>query len=480
MGKGFLGSLAAMLGATAVAMAQSSAPPAPPTVADWLGLGDSMPPPAVQTAEASYKVEPCGPPGRVWVNAEYLLWWIKPSSPPPLVTTGPESSRGILGQPGTQVLLDGSDLHRDSLNGGRFSAGAWYSDSQTIGGEFEYFFLAPRSSQSSFASSGLPVLARPFFNLVTNREDSALVAFPGMADGRITVSSRVELQGASARLLWNLLYRKPENCMTPFGYRIDLFAGPRYADLQENISTNESVTVPTFAEAVIRPTSGMIQPFQTGSVQTLGSLPGAPPGDPQMRVLSTPLMGPPVGSTIGGTVVAPRNLGPTQIALQERFETENQFFGGVIGSRAEVWLNRIVVDLNGGVGLGTSHEDVRITGSSVFVPPTDHTASRNGGLLALPTNVGWRSRDQFAVLPEGEINIGYQANTYLRIYVGYGFIYWSRVIRPGDAIDPVINVTQLATAKSQPMLTGPARPTLSFKDSDFWAHGLSVGLQFRY
>ena len=41
----------------------------------------------------------CGPPGRFWVSAEYLLWWTKSDHAPPLVTVGPPESFGILGAP---------------------------------------------------------------------------------------------------------------------------------------------------------------------------------------------------------------------------------------------------------------------------------------------------------------------------------------------------------------------------------------------
>src|SRR5262245_14728358 len=34
--------------------------------------------------------EVCGPPGRCWVSAEYLLWWIRSANTPPLVTTSPD------------------------------------------------------------------------------------------------------------------------------------------------------------------------------------------------------------------------------------------------------------------------------------------------------------------------------------------------------------------------------------------------------
>ena len=40
--------------------------------------------------------------------------------------------------------------------------------------------------------------------------------------------------------------------------------------------------------------------------------------------------------------------------------------------------------------------------------------------------------DEFAVLPELGFNVGWQYNPLWRFYVGYTFLYWSDVARPGD------------------------------------------------
>src|SRR5207249_3637555 len=62
---------------------------------------------------------PCGPPGRVWFDAEYLLWWTKNDHVPPLITTGPATFPvGFLGNPGTTVLFGGS-LDRNPFSGAR-------------------------------------------------------------------------------------------------------------------------------------------------------------------------------------------------------------------------------------------------------------------------------------------------------------------------------------------------------------------------
>src|SRR5262249_57297896 len=38
---------------------------------------------------------PPASPGRAWVSAEYLLWWIKNAPAPPLVTASPAGTAGI-------------------------------------------------------------------------------------------------------------------------------------------------------------------------------------------------------------------------------------------------------------------------------------------------------------------------------------------------------------------------------------------------
>jgi hypothetical protein len=58
------------------------------------------------------------------------------------------------------------------------------------------------------------------------------------------------------------------------------------------------------------------------------------------------------------------------------------------------------------------------------------------------------------------------------------------VVRPGEQIDRVINAGQsplYETPATPPGLQGgPARPTVVFRGTDFWAQGINFGLEFRY
>jgi hypothetical protein len=63
-------------------------------------------------------------------------------------------------------------------------------------------------------------------------------------------------------------------------------------------------------------------------------------------------------------------------------------------------------------------------------------------------------------------------------------MYWSRVVRPGDQIDPVID-TRLVVQNEPPILPPPGvpaatRPAFQFASSPFLVQGLTFGLEYRF
>lgn len=152
------------------------------------------------------------------------------------------------------------------------------------------------------------------------------------------------------------------------------------------------------------------------------------------------------------------------VIVQDRFETRNRFYGGQLGARAEFCWGRLSIDVTGKVALGNTHQRVEVGGNTVV-----GGLSGPGGLFARPSNSGVFERDRFTAIPEVGINVGYQLTDCLRAFAGYNFLYWNNVARPGEQIDRVV---QLAP--------GMARPVFAFRDSDFWIHGLSAGLELRY
>jgi hypothetical protein len=369
----------------------------------------------------------CGYPDRFWVNAEYLLWWMKGSPLPSLVTTGPSTSPtpGAIGSPGTGVLFGGGSVGQNFFSGGLFTAGFWLNDSQTIGIEAGYLFLGSSSENFTASSSGAPgsiVLARPFLDASTGLPNSELIAFPGLAGGSVQVHSSSGLQGAEANMIFNLCCSCGgcgDCCQPALGYRVDLLGGFRFLDLSDELNIAENIRV-----------------------------------SPNSPVLP--------GENIRGF---------------DQFNTRNLFYGGEIGIRAEVWQGRWFADITGGVALGTTQQTTDINGSTTLTPPVAGFGGR-GDLLTGTSNIGHYSRNVFSVLPELGFNVGYQVTNNLGLYIGYTFLYWTNVTRPGDAIDLQVNSTRTPVSLVPP--SGPAAPLFTFRSSDFWVQGINFGMRVRY
>jgi hypothetical protein len=156
-------------------------------------------------------------------------------------------------------------------------------------------------------------------------------------------------------------------------------------------------------------------------------------------------------------------VGDTMIqqAAHDTFAARNRFYGGQIGAEGEWHCGRWSLGVTSKLALGNTSEKVHIAGgSSINGIPT------SGGIFAQSTNSNAFHRDRFSLVPEFGVKLGYQLTDCLRATVGYNFIYWTDVARAANQIDPV--------------LVGTGRPAFSFRSSDFWAQGLTVGLELRY
>ena len=166
--------------------------------------------------------------------------------------------------------------------------------------------------------------------------------------------------------------------------------------------------------------------------------------------------------------------------LHDSFNARSQFFGGQVGVRSEFDHGPFYAEFTGKVGMGDSHESILVNGATTLVPAaTGVPQVAPGGFLATATNSGRFVRDRFAVVPEVGINAGYQPCPLLRLFVGYTFLYWSDVVRAGDQIDRTVNLTAVPSSGTFGTLVGPARPTVPFRGTDFWAQGVTFGFELR-
>src|SRR5262249_5338908 len=134
----------------------------------------------------------------------------------------------------------------------------------------------------------------------------------------------------------------------------------------------------------------------------------------------------------------------------------------------------LVVDVAAKVALGWTEETANVHGFIINTGPDSAPVGSATSLLAQATNSGHHERDRFAVVPEVDLKVGYRVSDAVTVSVGYTFLYISNVVRPGNVIDLG------TTAPSAGVTTAFTRPAFTFHDTDFWAQGLSFGVELRY
>lgn len=342
---------------------------------------------------------------RFWGSAEYLLWWLRGQNLPPLLTTSPpgtsDTQAGVLGTPGTAIVVGNSSTDSHPHSGGRFTLGYWLDDHHDCGVSASFFLLCRRCDDFATASPGSPILSRPFFDPTLPGQAAELLAFPNVATGHFSVSACTELLGADAALrkrLWSSCDR---------AYRIDGLIGYRFLRLRDSLVANE---------------------FLTSIDQSANA--------------------PPIG---------------TSFDILDRFQTTNYFHGGDLGLQWQASRGKFSVDVLTKVALGCTERITNIQGSTTISVPGQAPMDFNAGILALDTNSGQFSSRAFSVVPEVRINLGYQLSNRLRAFVGYNFLYWNNVSRAGDQVDLRINPNFVSPAvASEPRLPAFVDRSTSF------------------
>ena len=353
---------------------------------------------------------------RLYFRGEYLMWWTKGASIPPLLITNPDETTApadvVLGNAGTQILYGERTLFRDLRSGGRMAFGTWLDQTDNLGVEFGYIGIGKATEQFTQSSTdGVPILARPFFDVETGLQNSNVFAYPAELEGQFSATSTSEFQAAE------VLFRRA--MARGVGYRIEMLGGYRFQRLKESLDINNSLVV-----------IGEGTDFAVGE----------------------------------------------GVAISDRFNTRNDFNGGEIGVATAWHRYRWSVETSMKVAMGNTHTSVNINGTTIHTPAGESPeAPQAGGLLALPSNMGLHESNHFAMVPELALNLGYDLTPRLRATFGYTLLYWSNVARPGDQID--LNV---APSQFPPPTGTSTRPEFQLRTTDYWAQGMNFGLDFRF
>jgi Putative beta barrel porin-7 (BBP7) len=343
---------------------------------------------------------------RIWVSTEYLNWWItRGPVGVPLVTTGD------VGSPTGGAL--GNPNTRVLFGESPIDFGAFMGGRVSLG----YWFGADR--RFGIEASGLLFGQKTnTFSLASDAAGNPFLAIPVQIAG---VETRFGIAGplvppvtgsvviTSTSRLWGTDINAVRNIYRADDWSLDLLAGFRYYDLAERLQVDLA---------------------SNGTV--------------------------PDGALVFTTF--------------DRFSARNQFYGGQLGAHATRQIGRYSVDLLGQVALGNTHQTVIASGGGAgSIGGVPLPAVEPGGVFTSPTNLGTFHYNNFSVVPQMQIKLGYDITRNLRATIGYDAIYWTGVLRPGNQIDHVIDSGAAAI-----------HPAPRSNRSDLWAHGFSVGLQYRW
>jgi hypothetical protein len=395
-----------------------------------------------------------GPGGRFWFRADYLQWWTQGSRVVPLVTTSSNiTDEGIIGRPTTSVLFGGERIDGGGQPGAKLSGGFWFGCGRVLGAEFDLFSIGEADTDFSYASSatGSPMRARPFYGVLQQAQMSELISYPGYLEGTVDGRIKENFQSGGAALRLNVCCQEAccgeicdsadcggESCrasallgnlraaarsrFAPHRYRVDLLAGYRTYRLNDGLRISEDLDV---------------------------------------------LQNWPAKGLVAGTT----------FDVEDVFRSQNEFHGGELGINAQLYRGRWSLDLLAKLGIGSNSQKVTISGSTDIDRPGDDPVHYDAGILALDTNTGRYTRNDFVVIPQFGAEIGYQLSCRLRAHVGYTFLFWPDVVRAAEQVDYTLNTSYIPPASSP---TGARRPAFDFVDSDFWAQGLNAGLEWRF
>jgi hypothetical protein len=371
-----------------------------------------------------------GTSGMLTFEADAMLWFI-----PNVRRAVPIAQRDFITNAVTLGQLDtvgDEHLDRHTIPGGRFGLGYWWMTDNpwmpggklpTYGAEARYLFLGQRTSSSLDEVS--PTLVRPFFDLNNAKVSQVIVAAPGLATGSLSGRVSERMWGTEGNLWCNLYYDWPGTTCT-----VDGMIGVRYLELNEGVHLARASL---FA--------------------------AAPVGFPDFAFLAG-----------------------NRINEQESFVTRNGFIGAQLGLRGNLIFDRVVVSGQAQLGLGNTNESINIQGSQLRTLPTGQKLAFPGALLALPSNIGHHSHNEFTEVPELNLKLAFPINHHLTVALGFTALYWSRIARPADQLDRGVDITQIPSfpGAATAVPTGLARPTVPFTQSDLWLLGGMISVELKW
>ncbi|MBM4005796.1 MAG: hypothetical protein FJ295_21340, partial [Planctomycetes bacterium] len=167
--------------------------------------------------------------------------------------------------------------------------------------------------------------------------------------------------------------------------------------------------------------------------------------------------------------------GATMVHFRDLFDARNEFHGGSFGFMGEYGSGPWTMSFLAKLSVGRTFQEVRIDGENV-TDVAGAAVTATGGIFAQNTNIGTYFRHDTAYVPELALTANRRINDHLDFTLGYSFLYWSKVVLAGDQIDTTIDGGLLQGGIGN----GIRRPVFNFRETDFYLHAMTFGLNFHY
>lgn len=169
---------------------------------------------------------------------------------------------------------------------------------------------------------------------------------------------------------------------------------------------------------------------------------------------------------------------------KDKFRVDNNFYGGQLGFTLKNSCGPLFIKLKTKLAFGAICHAAHIHGDLYLNDFTGFTFVQHfkGGYFALPSNSGHHDQPRFSVVPEVELNIGYQVTRGLKLYAGYNFLCIGNVARASNQMKRRINPTQspLYMYTPLPLPLGELRPSKKLKLTNMWVQGINIGLELLF
>ncbi len=160
--------------------------------------------------------------------------------------------------------------------------------------------------------------------------------------------------------------------------------------------------------------------------------------------------------------------------VQDKFSTKNIFYGLQIGARTDLPYEKWDFSALAEIAFGINTQQLKVRGETNI---NNQTIIQPIGLFAEPSNIGTFRENQFAILPELEMKVGYHLNKAIYPFFTYNILYINNIIRASNEIDRRINQSQNPLIGGSGVLTGPAYPAKQFNNTSLWMQGVSIGME---